>query len=193
MTELVLHPTSTAQWHALVNEAQQRAQQPLNEALESYLVFMLMRFCQQPDILSRALATEYLDNDCRDGARPQQRLRDVGDLCLLYSGLFPHQAERRRVRISYYVNLGRSAYHRVAAMAETSITELFTGLSREFILLMDILQLMRNLDGRQETLLSPLQAFELWQDTSSEQAKQRLAEVTQATPDYRYTPDQPIH
>ena len=44
MSELYLQPTPVAQWHALVNEAQLGCDVELGEELESYLVFMLMRF-----------------------------------------------------------------------------------------------------------------------------------------------------
>ena len=44
MTRLILEPTSVAQWQALVREAQSECNCNLDETLESYLVFLLMRF-----------------------------------------------------------------------------------------------------------------------------------------------------
>ena len=54
MKSLVLQPTDTAQWHALVAEAQHACQHTLTETLESYLVFMLMRFTGRHDLVARA-------------------------------------------------------------------------------------------------------------------------------------------
>jgi hypothetical protein len=61
MSTLVLQPTSTAQWHKLVREAENAADHQLQEDLESYLVFLLMRFVNNPAIVSKIMAMEYLD------------------------------------------------------------------------------------------------------------------------------------
>jgi len=50
MSQLILYPTETAQWHALVNEAQVSTRLMLNEDTESYLVFLLMRFSQSSEV-----------------------------------------------------------------------------------------------------------------------------------------------
>ena len=55
MAKLVIQPTSTAQWHALVSEAESAASCVLNEDLESYLVFLLMRFASNPHMLARVI------------------------------------------------------------------------------------------------------------------------------------------
>ena len=47
MNKIILHPTETSQWHALVNEAQAASRLILNEDTESYLVFLLMRFAHE--------------------------------------------------------------------------------------------------------------------------------------------------
>ena len=44
MKRLVLHATDTAQWQALVHEAEAAAECSLSVETESYLVFTLMRF-----------------------------------------------------------------------------------------------------------------------------------------------------
>jgi len=104
----------------------------------------------------------------------------VGDQCLLFSGLFPRRAERRRVRVSYYVKLGRSAYQNLAdSLSKTA--DLFTLLAEEFIAAMDTLQAIRVL-GQQTTGLLPVQAYELWQDTASRQAYAELVRQTGGEP-----------
>ncbi len=83
MKSFVLQPTDTAQWHALVNDAQQAAQRNLDEAIESYLVFMLMRFAERPELAAKIMALEFLNAQTRDGQQ-HDKLRDVGDQCLLF-------------------------------------------------------------------------------------------------------------
>jgi hypothetical protein len=181
METLVLHPTSTAQWHALVNEAQAAADTRLDEELESYLVFLLMRFAGQPQVTARVLAIEYLDGLLALGWQGRERLRDVGDVCLLYSGLFPQMATRRRVRVSYYIDLGRAAYRELGYRLGRGRAPFYVHLAQAFVSLMDVLQATRTLRSRGPTL-RPLEAFELWEDTGSTAARRSLQAITVALP-----------
>src|SRR5215210_5102344 len=98
MAQLILEPTPTAQWQRLVQEASTNASRTLDEQLESYLVFLLVRCCAQTDILQRIMAVEYLHSlAATQGRMRNERLRDVGDHCLLFAGLFPHIARKRLV------------------------------------------------------------------------------------------------
>lgn len=182
MRTLVVNPTSTAQWQALVHDAQAACEFRLGEELESYLVFLLMRFSDRPQMATAVLALEYLNGLLAAGRMRIDQLRDVGDQCLLFSGLFPLRAERRRVKISYYVSLGRSAYHQLSeSVSQTSTAAFYCHLSDGFVRMMDVLQAMRELNGC-EPLLDPLKAFELWQETGSDSALRNLRQVTDAIP-----------
>lgn len=175
MKPLILQPTDTAQWHALVGEAQQACHTRLDEALESYLVFMLMRFADRPDLAARVMALEFLEAQARN-AQQQDRLREVGDQCLLFSGFFPQLAERRLVRVSYFVRLGRSAYDQLASLVDRESDRLYQRLAEAFVGIMDVLQAMRGLSG--EPVLGPLAAAELWADTGSSGARRALSDST---------------
>ncbi|MEO5573983.1 MAG: hypothetical protein ABIR48_05825 [Gammaproteobacteria bacterium] len=181
MTTLVAHATATAQWHALVTEAESAAACPLVEELESYLVFLLMRFSRKPEMTGNIIALDYLNGMLARGHVKQSRLRDVGDQCLLYSGLFPQQAGHRRVRISYFVDLGRSAYQQLSCGLGNSYAELYAHLSQDFVALMDVLHAIRRL-GSPVPCLDPLSAYELWNDTGSRQAYQTLRRTSNAQP-----------
>jgi len=175
---LVLEPTSTAQWHTLVSAAEQAAEQQLDETLESYLVFLLMRFASRPDMASRVMAIDYLEGVQTRGRLGQERLRDVGDHCLLFSGLFPRLAERRLVRLSYFVGLGRSAYAELGERIAHGGARMYAQLAQGFVNLMDVLQAMRRLQqGVQPDLL---QAIEVWQETGSKAAHAKLKTVVAA-------------
>lgn len=168
-----------AQWHSLVSDAEQAAGVKLDEELESYLVFTLMRYLSRPEMVQRVLALDYLQAAHSQGRDQQTKLRDVGDQCLLFSGLFPRRAERRRVRVSYYVDLGRSAYRHLGHTRDP-LSSLYADLSYAFVSAMDILQAVRNM--REEQQLDPLNALELWQDTGSAMARRTLSETSDATP-----------
>lgn len=137
-SKLTLHPTPLAQWHCLIGEAQQTSKQLLTEPLESYLVYMLMRFCKRPDVFNHAIALELLE--ASDRAANDDKLRDVGDKCLLVSGLFPGIIEKRNVSSNYYVDLGRDAYSRLANYLPQASAELYQHLCQFFLALMNVLQ-----------------------------------------------------
>ncbi len=181
MGKMILHPTDVAQWHSLVHEAQASCQLILGEELESYLVFLLKRFTTKADLASSILALEYLYNTKVKGSDKQYKLRDIGDKCLLFSGLFPGRARRANVKISYFVDLGQMAYSDLSEIGKADLSELFSSLAQEFVPLMDVLQSIRVMAGDRETLL-PLEAAELWMDTHSQQARESLNKYTDALP-----------
>ena len=181
MKDLLLHPTTTAQWHALICEAQLSSDQRLNEDMESYLVFLLTRYMTHPELANKVLAMEFLNAMHETGSLRQTLLRDVGDQCLLFSGLFPLRADRLRVKISYFVDLGRGAYAAVSPKTQNGTAGLYEQLADCFVRLMEILHAMREL-GTQEACLTSLHAIDLWHDSSSQRARQQLRRTTAGTP-----------
>lgn len=184
--KLVLQPTSTAQWHALVSEAEQACATRLEEELESYLVFLLMRFASRPDLAGRILALDFLNSLSSQGRLQEDQLRDVGDQCLLYSGFYPEQAQRRLVRSAYFVDLGRSAYGMLAERVRHATAEVYNQLAHAFVNLRDVLQAMRELDA--EGSLAPLANAELWSETGSRRAFEQFRRQTGSVP---VIPDSP--
>jgi len=180
MTRLILEPTSQAQWLTLVHEAQDACDSNLGETLESYLVFLLMRFADKPECTARVMAEDYLQSQQLQGTYRLERLREVGDHCLLFSGLFPLMAERRLVNISYFVNIGRSSYRQLSDAMDLQWSKVYCHLSEGFIVLMDVLHAMRELGG--ETLLTPIQAMELWQETGSRRCYRQLCTARSTIP-----------
>lgn len=177
MSTLVLHPTSTAQWQALVSEAQVAAACQLDENMESHLVFLLMRFATSPDLASRMIAIDYLESMLWSGSDRHQQLRDVGDHCLLLSGLFAERAGSRQVGVSYYINIGRSAYHQLSEHLQRGIAEVYAEASHYFVALRDVLHAMRELDANYPCM-APILAHELWHENGSHYARQSLQRMT---------------
>lgn len=180
MSELILEPTAKAIWHRLITEAAERSCCRLDEAKESYLVFLLMRYLQRPDLVRTVLALRFLSALRASGRAREDKLQDVGDQCLIYAGLFPDQAARRRVRIGYFVDMGRSAYMGLADTGPKATASLFAGLAEAFVHLMDVLRATRA--SEQQALFTALQAAETWSETGSSLALRELQAYTDATP-----------
>lgn len=165
--------TQTEDWKNLVSDAAASASIELNEDMESYLVFLLLRYLRRPDITSRVVSLDYLHAFLAMGARQKQQMQEVGDICLLYSGIYPQRARRKQVRISFFIRLGQTAYASLAEIHNNTIARLYEELAQQFVPLMETLHAMRNFSMK-ETLLEPLEAFELWQDTGSRKELERL-------------------
>jgi len=183
MPQIIIETSSTAEWQKLVHEAEAICEFRLDEELESYLVFLLMRFLGRSDFTSRIMAMDYLHSLVQTGQLQQESLRDVGDHCLLFSGLFPKIAERRQVKISYYVGIGKSAYHHLADTCKESLGLFYRQLADAFVQLMDILQAIGKMRNNTE-VLSPLEALELWGDTQSKQALKAIQSISDGFPVY---------
>jgi len=173
MAELDVQPTAAAQWRSLVRRAGAACDTRLDEAVEAYLVFMLMRFSDRTGVGGRALALEFLVALQQSVQSAAPRLRDTGDECLLVCGLFPQRVRRRRVPLSYYVELGRGAYGTLASHGVASETEPFDALASEFVVIMELLQAMRGDDASND--LSAVEAAELARRTGSRRAWDRLS------------------
>lgn len=143
MNKLILHPTDTSQWQALVYEAQASTQLILTENTESYLVYLLMRFTQTTQLLESVLAMDFLESMNTSGRRRIDQLQEVGDKSLLLCGLFPGIAVKRHVGLDYYSGMGKAAYLTVSELQEQQSADLYLQLSDQFITLQNILRAMR--------------------------------------------------
>lgn len=142
MKNLILHPTETSQWHAIVNEAQAACQLILNENTESYLVFLLMRFTHETQWLHSVVAFDFLHALESQRHGKMELLREVGDKSLLLSGLFPETAARR-VSLHYFMDMGQMAYLSVGELYDEPVmSSLYYELSEQFSAMQRILQSM---------------------------------------------------
>ena len=135
MGVLLLQPTTTAQWQSLVEDAKSSSNLRLNNELESYLVFLLGYYNHRPDIANSVLAKEFLTSMTERCSRQRECLREVGDKCLLFAGFFPEQAEKRHVKIKYFIELGQSAYIQVASLSKAGSASLYSALSYDLLVL----------------------------------------------------------
>lgn len=190
MNRLILNSTSVAQWYTLVNEAQENIGNRLNIDLESYLVFMLQRFTNRPELTQSILSLDYLESLESTGRQRADKLRDVGDKCILFTGFFPELAGRRHVTVSYFVELGRRAYSYLSSQSilGLSTAELYELLQVHFIKLVDLLLSIRELNGEKQ-VLTLLQAEDLWRNTGSKYAykiltryNRKMITTSQTTP-----------
>lgn len=180
MSDLILEPTTTALWQRLVREGAQASGYVLEEDLEAYLMMLLQRFTRRPEMVHAIMGRDYLRAQTFDKRQRAEHLRDVGDQCLLYTGLFPGIAHKRRVTINYFIDLGRTAYFELAGVLTQGAKQLFLSLAEAFVSLMDTLITLRARPALYD--LSVLGQFDLWAQNGSREALRALGQNTPASP-----------
>ncbi len=168
--------TGLAEWRTLVMEAAGHVDEPLDEELESYLVMTLERFTREAHRLSGVMAMEFLEALHHAGELRSREMRDVGDQCLLLAGLFPHRAQRRRVSMGYFVDLGAAAYQEVSQYTSGALALLFRQLAQRFLGLTEVLHGIRDLSGTGAPGL--LESLELAESHPAYRGAPRLAGVS---------------
>lgn len=174
---LLVESTPIALWHKIIHEAEATCSMTLPDDLESYLVFLLARYINKPEMVKEIMAQDFLKGLKLTAKLREVALQEVGDKCLIFTGLFPKIAEKRLVKISYYVNLGQAAYGHISKKH----TDLYYSLAQQFVGLMDVLQSVRVYSKEHPDLL-PLQAYDLWSDTGSQRALSVLKGYTNGIP-----------
>lgn len=177
MKLLLPNPNVIALWRDIIHEAESICAITLKEELESHLIHLLTRFTNKPEIMKQIMASEFLNGVNLPAHQREFALQEVGDKCLLFSGLFPELAQKRHVKIGYFVNLGRAAYSNVSRVGD----DLYDLLAKHFVPMMDTLQSIRVYSAEFPDLL-PIQAYELWNETGSKRALKVLQLYTKATP-----------
>ena len=132
MFEAFKNGTPVEVWQALVQDAYEQTGRRLDESSESYLVFVLLRYQADGLLLARTQGMDWLLAMDLTGTARADALRDVGDRCLLVAGLFPGLAERRRVSVEYFIDIGRSAYLGVADVTRQAYAALYAQLARSY-------------------------------------------------------------
>lgn len=177
MAKLLHSNTTLALWHEIIYQAENSCEITLKQELESYLVFLLIRFTNKPQIIKQIMAVDFLKGLKLTQHQKEAALQEVGDKCLIFSGLFPQNSEKRLVRPSYFVKLGQSAYLNISK----NDNDIYALLSDEFVALMDVLQSIRCYSKSYPDLL-PIKAYELWEETGSQRAFSILKQYTSAIP-----------
>ncbi|MFZ2315716.1 MAG: hypothetical protein WAW86_08695 [Gammaproteobacteria bacterium] len=173
---LLIANTDLVLWQDLVKKAEESCHIDLEKDLEAYLVSLLIHYMDKPELVKQLFAKTFLqaldlETHARDFA-----LREIGDKCLIYSGLFPKSVYKKQVTISYFVHLGQSSYANVSNVSKAA-TDIYQLLASQFVSLMDILQSIR----LQPDML-PLEAYEQWTEVGSKRALRILQTYTKGAP-----------
>jgi len=146
---------------------------------EHYLVNLLAGFLRaRPERFARALGPELLAAARLDPVHRSLRLRDVGDTTLFLAGIFLDHIEAQPAATEYYFSIGRTAYGRLAELAESTgplsvHAPTFAELSGRFVDFVQVLSSIadREIFGGNERLMT---VYRRWLATRSSRDAARL-------------------
>ncbi len=167
---LLTNPDQAVLWRDLIQGAETRSNIHLPPNLENYLTQLVSRFAAHPDISHKIMGIEWVS---AMKTREADALIQVGDECLLLAGLFPQHLTRRSLNLGYFIRLGQSAYGALSL----STHDLYEGLSRQFVVLTDVLFYVR-----ESSILLPYEAYCRARDIGSEHALRVLSTYEGITP-----------
>ncbi len=157
-------------WHQTIKDAIEFSEEKLSDDLASYLVFTIKRFIKNPEISQIVFANRILIAKQTTRHQKIQELRDIGDISLLFAGLFPERHKRKRVEEDYFSKIGKTAYMSLseAISFQPKTSRLFFSLCLHFHSLKRVLLAIRFLD------IGTPEAFYIWEKTKNEYAQKAL-------------------
>jgi hypothetical protein len=117
----------------VVKETQRETGFELPEQLEVYVVMLLANFLDKPDFLpERSFTDSYIK------LKTSQSAKELGDVCLFLTGVFPSYGSKYNINRSYYSSIGISSYEKAAHTLNYNV---FMLLSRNFEYVQNLIEL----------------------------------------------------
>lgn len=176
-----------AYFHELVSETLDRQQVSIQPETEFYLVNLLNQFMttdrlyprdgtgsvrEEPLALMLKEALEQSEAQVRNAL-----FRQVGDVSLYVAGFFQDSLTRKLVDVDYYIDMGGSAYHHVAARSgEEPLRAVYGELAEKFGRFVEVLAEISDKTSLR-TEKDILRLYELWVRTRSDRAAKALQEA----------------
>jgi hypothetical protein len=145
---------------------------------EFYLVNLLHQFMSADRLQDQPLAIllkQAFEETCP--TTQTALFRNIGDLSLYMAGFFQDSFNRKLVDVDYYIDIGGSAYQRVASsFQEALLKKVYKELADKFGVFVDVLaEISEKTSPKTEKDL--LRLYELWMRTGSERAAKALHEA----------------
>lgn len=141
MKHVSITVNETAHWHALIGKAEYWAHNLLPYGVEDYLVRLFMRFEQQE--IKNSCNIE----DISDATSPEEKLRRLGDQCLLLCGFYPEASDEYGIALDEFISMGSDAYQKLAAREDDEDGLICNYLAINFGQIVELLSYIGNFTG----------------------------------------------
>ena len=158
-----------------IEAAERRLNIELRPHVKLYLIHLLKRLSEDKDffysdvVQDKPLAVVLLEALHKNIFEKLRDLKAVGDLSLIFSGLYPEHLTRRLVDIDYFIGIGRKSYHLLSDFysnyqSKQDLFILYSQLVADFICLIEVLtEISGDLHFMDE--LDVVKALRRWQAT----------------------------
>lgn len=182
MNSTEIRLAEVAGWRALLTEAQHLARLYLAAEIEEYLVRLLYQVIGRPGGTVVQDAQAFIERLAMARGRAGNALLAVGEESLVFAGLFPEQAIRKGIPITYFVQVGVNAYRELAAvLPQGAMRGICTDMADRFVDVLDVLHTLREMQS-DVPCIDGLNAYQLWREAGSSHAWQVLRQLTSAFP-----------
>lgn len=134
----------------LVNEFEKKLKISLSEYSKLYLMKMLEQLAEGNDYFNTAvmedksLAEILMEAVHKNIFERIRNLKALGDLCLLFGGLYPEFMTKKLVDIDYFINIGKNSYNLISDTYKNYTSKyelymLYNKLAEEYLKLINIL------------------------------------------------------
>jgi hypothetical protein len=134
----------------LIDEFEKKLKLTLSEYSKLYLMKLLEQLAQGNDCLhtavieDKSLAEILMEALHKNIFEKIRNLKVLGDLCLLFGGLYPEYMTKRLVDIDYFINIGKNSYNLISDTyrnysSKYELYMLYNKLTEEFLKLINIL------------------------------------------------------
>jgi len=141
LRQISITVTETAHWHALIGKAEYMACNLLPHGIEDYLVRLFMRFDHEE-------ISEFQENQDKERIiSDEEKLRRLGDQCLLLCGFYPEASQEYGVALDEFISMGAEAYQKLASIEYGEDEMIFEYLSANFDQVAEVLCYISDFSG----------------------------------------------
>lgn len=171
----------------LVTEALDEKQVRVQPETEFYLVNLLNQFiktdrlygqAQDGSLFEEPLA--FMMKEALEESQPETQValfRRIGDVTLYTAGFFQDSLSRKLVDVDYYIDVGHTAYNKVASRASEEVMRvIYEELAEKFPCFVDVLAAISDKTSPR-TEKDLLRMYELWVRTGSDRAAKALQDA----------------
>ncbi len=177
MSRLTLVTQPQAYFKDLISEALVTTRVSPRPETEFYLVNLLNQFMSANRLTEEPLALMVKEALEAEAATQNAMFRQIGDVSLYVAGFFQDSLNRKLVDVDYYIEMGGSAYQRVATHTpEQTLRELYSELAHKFGAFVEVLAKVSDKTSTR-TEKDILRMYELWIRTKSERAAKALQDA----------------
>ena len=144
---MYLQPNAHAQWFQVLSDLQKETRVSLPAEIEHYLLMTLLYHTEQTSLLEACLSEHFFE--ALEGRFVPAKWQEIGDKCLIISGIFPQWSQRRVRSEKFLHQMGKLGYRQASLQYFGAEKKIFSYLHEHFE---PVTELLHQLDCSEQEL-----------------------------------------